>query len=62
MNLIRQQRRALERAKIRTTMSKKERRDYQRLETPLKREVYKATLELLADGVNPRNMSFNNKK
>ena len=46
--LTRQQRRAHERAMMRQTMSKLERRSYFRMPTPVKKEIYQATMELLA--------------
>lgn len=48
--ISRQVRRAQERKAVRKTMTKKERREYFRMPTALKREIHKATLLMIADG------------
>jgi hypothetical protein len=45
----RQHRRYVERHMVRSSMSKKERREFVRMRNPLKREIYNETLRLIAD-------------
>jgi hypothetical protein len=48
--MSRQVRRAHERSLIRRTMSKTERRQYLRLPKAVRREIYYATLQMIAEG------------
>lgn len=48
--MSRQVRRAHERSVIRKTMSKSERRQYVRLPKRVRREIYYATLQMIAEG------------
>lgn len=59
--LSRQQRRLRERALVRSTMTKTERRTYKRMKRYIRKEIESMTLQMIADGrmapINPTNRS-----